>query len=202
MTRLEWNNAEVQEPTELDTLSNKQLAQSLAFMLCDYFENRNSVRSALAELNPAIMKVGPLSVDQDDPVSVFFISSEAASSVALGRYIKRILSMMTCSKSAFVLATVYLARLVDVMEMSESSIHRLYATAVMLAMKWVQDHVHTHKDFAKVAQVSSEDLQNTEARMLGFLDFRLHVDQDFYQMVEKTVLPIAKSELYKKNPKI
>lgn len=199
MTGLEWWKM-AQEPTELDTLTNEQLSDVLEFVLRDYFRSRDSGSHAPAEANSGIVKLEPQTVARDDPAQVFFISGEGANLMTLNKYINRLLRHPYCPKSTFVLAIVYLARLdkSSVLKLSELNAHRLYATAVLLAMKWVQDEVPGIRDNAFIAIVSPQDLLNMETQMLQSLDFRLHVEQDSYHEMENSILYIAKKEVYKK----
>ena len=55
--------------------------------------------------------------------------------------------------------------------------HRLYSTALMLALKFSVDHAYANKYYAKIVGISNEELNRLEANLLHLLEFRTWVDE-------------------------
>lgn len=102
-----------------------------------------------------------------------------------------------CSKSAFVVAVLYLARLAEhhpVFVLSELNVHRLVCTAVVLAAKWLDDVSYSNAHYARVAGVqSAAEMTRMENHFLKALDYRLYVAPHNYHDVEASLLNIAAS---------
>lgn len=133
-----------------------------------------------------------------EPAALFF-SPARQTAFTLSFYCRRLVEYTCCSKSAFVVAILYLARLAEmhpVFLVNEFNVHRLVCTAVVLAAKWLDDVSYSNAHYAKVAGVqSAAEMTRMENHMLRCLDFRLYVAQENYYDVEASLLKIASSFL-------
>lgn len=167
----------------LDSLPDAQLADVLAFVLRQLYRRGDG---------------GP-PPHAADPAALFF-SRTGQTGFTLSYYCERLLLFMGCTKACYVLAMLYLARLADrwpVFALSELNVHRLVCTAVVLAAKWVEDEAYSNAHYARVAGVRSvEEMSRMEAHMLACLDFRLHVDREYYCELERNVLFIAENGIH------
>lgn len=130
-------------------------------------------------------------VDDSPPsthsLSVFTCMTPPKMAPAL--YMPRLVSFTHCSPSVFVVALVYLRRLLDatVLRLTEFTVHRLVLTATMLAAKFLDDRVFSARHYARVGGIpSTTELTRMEVTFLHFVDYRLHVTHiDYWAMLNK-----------------
>ncbi len=165
--------------TGVDDLSNEKLADTLALILQQFCRSNSGA---------------PRLPDPCDPAALFF-SPARQTSFTLSFYCRRLLEYMCCSKSCFVVAILYLARLAvrcPIFELNEFNVHRLICTAVVLAAKWLDDVSYSNAHYAKVAGVqTTAEMTRMEDVMLRSLDYRLFVTRENYAEVERNLLQIA-----------
>ena len=132
----------------------------------------------------------------NEPAALFF-SPSRQTSFSLSFYIRRLVEYTCCSKSAFVVAVLYLARLAErhpVFMLSDLNVHRLACTSVVLAAKWLDDISYSNAHYARVAGVqSAAEMTRMENHFLSAIDYRLYVAPDNYRDVEISLLNIAAS---------
>ncbi|CAM8966023.1 unnamed protein product [Rhodiola kirilowii] len=107
-----------------------------------------------------------------------------APDVGIQQYIERIYTYSSCSPSCFVIAHIYIDRLLQRqnMHMTSLNVHRLLITAVMAAAKFMDDAFFNNAYYARVGGVSSKELNKLEMTFLFGIDFRLQVTVDtFYK---------------------
>ena len=64
---------------------------------------------------------------------------------------------------------------------SSSTIHRLLVTAIVVAMKYLEDVTYLNKYMACVGGLPLAALNRLEIEFLNMLNFNLHIDADEYQ---------------------
>lgn len=109
-------------------------------------------------------------------------------------YIRRLVQYSNCSASAFVTALVYLDRVQErckALSMSEMNCHRLICTALVLAIKYLDDEVYSNVYYARVGGLSTEELNSLEATMLDVLGWNLTVCPETYGMYEDSLMQSA-----------
>ncbi|XP_024383509.1 cyclin-U1-1 [Physcomitrium patens] len=101
-----------------------------------------------------------------------------APSISIAKYLERIFKYTNCSPSCFVVAYVFLDRLVhrqpDLL-VTTLNVHRLLVTSVMVATKMLDDVHFNNAFFARVGGVSVVELNRLELEFLFRLDFKLSV---------------------------
>ena len=99
-------------------------------------------------------------------------------------YLRRIEKYAFCSRSCFVIALVYLERLAAVnsaYRLTPLNVHRLYLTALLIAIKFHEDVFYDNAHFAKVGGIVTSELNSMEVHFLTALDYKVHVrDEDFF----------------------
>lgn len=109
-------------------------------------------------------------------------------------YVRRLVSYSNCSASAFVTMLVYLDRVQEKckeLSMTEMNCHRLLSTALVLAIKYLDDEVYSNAYYARVGGLSTSELNNLETTMLGILDWNLTVSPDTYNLYEDSLMQSA-----------
>ncbi|CAK7346596.1 unnamed protein product [Dovyalis caffra] len=98
--------------------------------------------------------------------------------VSIQQYVDRIFKYSACSPSCFVVANIYVDRLLQQTDIHLTSlnVHRLLITSVMIAAKFVDDAFFNNAYYAKVGGVSTAELNRLEMKFLFSLDFRLQVN--------------------------
>lgn len=114
---------------------------------------------------------------QSNLLSVFFsVSPPQISNLS---YVRRIINHTHCSPSAFIVALIYLKRISqrhDALVLSRVNLHRLFITAVTLAVKKLDDRTFPIAHYAKVGAVpSQEEMIRLEILFMQFVDYDLHV---------------------------
>lgn len=103
---------------------------------------------------------------------------------SMTRYVQRLLHYMDCSRSVFVTALIYVERLAkkgDLYLVNYLNVHRLFATALLLAIKYNDDEHYGNSYYAEVFGMRGLDEVNyLEAQLLNLLNFNLYVSPDDY----------------------
>lgn len=105
-------------------------------------------------------------------------------SISIGKYLERIYKYTNCSPSCFVVAYVYIDRLVHAHPNSlvvSLNIHRLLVTSLMVAAKMLDDMHHNNAFYARVGGVSNSELNKLELELLFLLDFGLLVSSRVFE---------------------
>ncbi|KAH6795985.1 hypothetical protein C2S51_036971 [Perilla frutescens var. frutescens] len=118
-----------------------------------------------------------------------------APAITLDKYVERIYKYTSCSPSCFVVAFVYIDRLVhrypDSLVVS-LNVHRLLVTSVMVASKVLDDAHYNNAFYARVGGVSNVELNKLEIELLFLLDFGVSVSsrvfESYCQHLEKEML--------------
>eukprot|EP00826_Nyctotherus_ovalis_P001020 TRINITY_DN1010_c0_g1_i12.p1 TRINITY_DN1010_c0_g1~~TRINITY_DN1010_c0_g1_i12.p1 ORF type:complete len:208 (+),score=35.06 TRINITY_DN1010_c0_g1_i12:105-728(+) len=103
--------------------------------------------------------------------------------ISIADYLLRIHQYANCSDSCFILAFIYLDRLLQSnpeFALSNRSIHRLLLSAVVLAIKYSDDAYADNLTYAKIGGVSLSEMNTLEGEMLKLLQYNLFVDGELF----------------------
>lgn len=104
-------------------------------------------------------------------------------SISILDYLLRIQKYARCSSSCFVLALIYIDRLIEENDfiLSNLSVHRVVITSVMIAAKFFDDEYFNNSFYAKVGGIRCLELNQLEVDFLFRVNFSLHVrPSDFF----------------------
>jgi len=124
--------------------------------------------------------------DASAPQGLTPFHARSVPKVSLDFYLRRIRQHLPCSDACFVLALVYLDRVArrDARTAAnELTAHRLVLTAVMLAMRFLDDPEEVHYNnawFAKLGGLVPGELRALEQELLQRLEWRLFVPEAEY----------------------
>jgi Cyclin len=95
----------------------------------------------------------------------------------------RIHKYASCSNECFILALIYIDRLIqrNNMLLSELNVHRVVVTAVLLAAKFFDDAYYNNAYYAKVGGVLVSELNGLEVDFLFRINFSLHVPPEEFE---------------------
>lgn len=106
-----------------------------------------------------------------------------APSISVKSYLERIAKYANCSGECFVLALVYIDRLIqrNNFVINSLNVHRILITSVMLAAKFFDDHYYNNTYYAKIGGVPRNEMGILELEFLFLVNFSLYLDPNEYQ---------------------
>jgi len=99
-------------------------------------------------------------------------------------YLMQIRKGVRCSKECFVLALIYIDRLVGrcpQTDISNLTVHRLLIASILAASKFLDDKGCDNPDYAKVGGLTIGELNTLEMEFAKRLDWKFHVKQHEYE---------------------
>ena len=98
-------------------------------------------------------------------------------SISILDYLLRVHKYAKCSTECFVLALIYIDRLIqrNAFILSGLNVHRVIIISIMVAAKFFDDHYYNNAYYAKVGGVPCDELNRLEVDFLFRVDFTLHV---------------------------
>ena len=106
-----------------------------------------------------------------------------APSISLYDYMSRIHIYTECSDSCFIIAFIYIDRILQnnpSLELNRKNVHRLILTAAIIAIKYSDDTYASNEFYAKVGGINLAELNLMESDMLVLLNFELSIDPQLY----------------------
>lgn len=126
----------------------------------------------------------------DGSSSLFF--SLRRPTIALRPYISRLVRYVRASRAAFVVALMYLDRVHgadSVLALTDLNVHRLVTTALMLAVKFVEDEPLRNSTLARIGGVPTiKEMNLLEVQMLRRLGWNCSVDLKTFDIYERCVI--------------
>ncbi|MFS7975836.1 putative cyclin PHO80, Cyclin-like superfamily [Helianthus anomalus] len=118
-----------------------------------------------------------LQTTQTKDVPTIFHGSRAPS-LTIQQYIDRIFKYSRCSPSCFVVANIYMDRLIqsESIVLTSLNVHRLLITSIMLATKFIDEAFFNNAYYAKVGGISRAEMNRLEMKFLFGIDFQLYVN--------------------------
>jgi len=106
-----------------------------------------------------------------------------APAIGILQYLERIHKYASCSKECFILALIYIDRLIQRNNflLTELNVHRVVITAVLLAAKFFDDAYYNNAYYAKVGGVLVSEMNTLECEFLFKIDFSLRVIPDVFE---------------------
>uniref|UniRef100_A0A7N0T3T5 Cyclin n=1 Tax=Kalanchoe fedtschenkoi TaxID=63787 RepID=A0A7N0T3T5_KALFE len=165
-------------------MADSELYQALGLQLA----SRRSTRK------PQILSILPLVFDRIVKKNDTLIQSKQikdivsdfhgikAPDLGIQQYLERIFTYSSCSPSCFVIARIYIDRLLkrQSMHLTSLNVHRLLITGIMVAAKFMDDAFFNNAYYARVGGISTKELNKLEMTFLFGLDFRVHVTTDTF----------------------
>lgn len=104
--------------------------------------------------------------------------------ITIRDYLERIAKYSACSGECFVLALVYIDRIIQSnpnFVVNSLNIHRLLITSVMISAKFFDDQYFNNAYYAKVGGVPCKEMNSLEVEFLFLTNFSLFVTYDTYK---------------------
>jgi hypothetical protein len=113
-----------------------------------------------------------------------------APGISIKQYLERIHKYASCSTECFVLALIYIDRLIQNsnFRLSELNVHRVIITAILLAAKFFDDAYYNNAYYAKVGGVLVSEMNGLEVEFLFRINFSLHVKPDVFAKYQEELV--------------
>ncbi|EER19884.1 G1/S-specific cyclin PCL5, putative [Perkinsus marinus ATCC 50983] len=112
-------------------------------------------------------------------------------SISIYHYLQRVESHFRCSSECFVIALIYMDRLLKTQGpnfvVTMCAIHRVILTSVVLAAKFFDDRYYSNKFYAAVGGVRTKELNALEAEFLRLINWNLHTLPEEYEAYRMSV---------------
>jgi len=121
--------------------------------------------------------------------------AQKAPLISLQRYLERVLSFSPCSNSCFIIALIYIDRIIQNTDflLNSLSVHRMLITSVMVATKFFDDETFNNSYYAKVGGLQVNEVNQLEYQFLCLIDFSLTVRSDIYDRYHCELVKHAKA---------
>jgi len=114
-----------------------------------------------------------------------------APQITIKSYLHRIAKFSNCSEECFVLALIYIDRLIRKngnFLVNSLNVHRLMITSIMLGAKFFDDQYFNNAYFGKVGGVSCKEINLLEIEFVFMINFNLYVETDIYETYNKRLM--------------
>jgi len=106
-------------------------------------------------------------------------------------YLNRIAKYSSCSEECFILALIYIDRLIKYngnFLVNSLNVHRLMITSIMLAAKFFDDQYFNNAYFGKVGGVSCKEINLLEIEFVFMINFNLYVETEMFETYNKRLM--------------
>lgn len=121
-------------------------------------------------------------IARTDPGQVTKFHATKAPGISILQYLERIRKYASCSNECFVLALIYIDRLIQRNNflLTDLNVHRVVVTAILLAAKFFDDAYYNNAYYAKVGGVLVSEMNGLEVDFLFRINFSLHVTPEVF----------------------
>jgi len=116
------------------------------------------------------------------PLSLYFESIDMPI-INIIEYLARIRSFAECSNSCIIIAFIYIDRVLQknpTFGLNARKIHRLVLTAMILAIKYLDDSYTNNKTYSFLGGIPVDELNELELVFISLLQFDLYVHPEIY----------------------
>lgn len=114
------------------------------------------------------------------------------SEINFERYYCRIMKYLKPEISTLIISVIYLDKITCNSKMkgflSENTIHRLFFSLLIMAIKFNEDNCHRALFLSRVSGISVKRLIKMEATLCQILDFQFYIDEEIYNLYYKELL--------------
>lgn len=152
------------------------------------------VRVLAAVLDRLVCANSPLARTEPNQVTKFHALK--APGIGIQLYLERIHKYASCSSQCFILALIYIDRLIQRNNflLTELNVHRVIVTAILLAAKFFDDAYYNNAYYAKVGGVLISEMNGLEVDFLFRINFSLHVTPQLFEQYRAELLSHSVAE--------
>ena len=113
-------------------------------------------------------------------------------SVTLKKFLERVVKYCQPEPSTFIMALIYLDNIVlkTKTKLTCMNSYKLFYTCFVLSMKFNEDRHNSNKFYAKVCGVNFNDFLLMEYRALKYLDFKLFIKSETYELYYNNIYSV------------
>ncbi|EAK90371.1 cyclin [Cryptosporidium parvum Iowa II] len=114
--------------------------------------------------------------------------------IPIRAYLIRLAQNFGCSNECFVLAIIYVGRIIKFNKnftITLLNVHRIIVTALILATKFFDDIYYSNAFYAKISGVGTRELNSLEIHFLRLVRFQLFVTEHEYEIYKRCILNSA-----------
>jgi len=118
--------------------------------------------------------------------------------IGIEDYLVRLREHFCCSDSCFLLALIYIIRLLDCCPnfvVNAFSIHRLLAISLVVSVKFHEDQIYSNTFYARVSGLRQEDLNAGELEFLKLIRWDCGFSQDMSHLYNEVLQTAEKANL-------
>lgn len=175
-----------EEDEDTATGIDEEASQASTVDIVEFCDDR-VVRGLAAALEQMV------AMAEETPIRTSFHSVRAPG-VTITAYLQRLAKFFCCSAECFVLALVYIDRVIQKcpqVAVCSLTCHRLSACSLTLAAKWHDDVFYSNAYYAKVCGLSTKELSGLEEKLLVLLGHRLVVQPEEFEMYRAMLHKVA-----------
>ena len=98
--------------------------------------------------------------------------------ITLIDYINRIITYSDSEINTLICSLIYIDRINKIKAINEFNIHRIFFTAVLVAIKYNEDIIFNNDYYSQVAGVKLNEINKMELEFISLLDFNLYIDPE------------------------
>ena len=98
--------------------------------------------------------------------------------ITLIDYINRIITYSDSEMNTLICSLIYIDRINKIKAINEFNIHRIFFTAVLVAIKYNEDIIFNNDYYSQVAGVKLNEINKMELEFISLLDFNLYIDPE------------------------
>lgn len=108
--------------------------------------------------------------------------SKNPASITLNSYLERILKYSHLEESTLIIALIYIDRLCEKQNLilTDSNIHRIVFSSIILAIKYNEDDYYSNNYYAKVGGISINEVNSLELEFVKMIKYSLFIQNDIY----------------------
>lgn len=132
---------------------------------------------------------------RSDPGQITKFHALKSPGIGILPYLERIHKYASCSNECFILALIYIDRLIQRNNflLTELNVHRVVITAILLAAKFFDDAYYNNAYYSKVGGVLVSEMNGLEVDFLFRINFSLHVTPEEFEKYRAELVSHAAS---------
>lgn len=115
--------------------------------------------------------------------------------ISVEDYVERVQTYSKCSTSVYVIAMVYVDRLIEGegLVVTQLNVHRLFITAFLIAAKFYDDLSFKNAFYATLGGIEKTEMNLLEVDFLNYIKFNLFVPEDVFNSYRQHLLMLDKN---------
>jgi hypothetical protein len=113
--------------------------------------------------------------------------SSYAPNISIQAYLERINKYAKCSPNCFIVALIYIDRLIEMKNivLTSLNVHRILITSILLSTKVFDDEFYKNAYYAKLGGVSTSEMNTLEVEFLSLVNFNLYVSTETFEKYQQ-----------------